>query len=131
MQLTKTLFLVVSTGLMMSVNGDSYEPVEAAGEYHAVILENERVRVLSVEIGPGETVPLHQHTMESVFITLQPSELVFRNKEGNVIKRAGPDDFKSLPHTEFRKAAPGPRSVTNTGNVSMRAIRVEFKDGGS
>ena len=111
-------------------SAQSYEPVAAAGDFHQVILENPRVRVLAVDILPGETVPFHQHTLQSIFVTLQPSSLVFRDLEGNIVREVLPDQFDTLPHTEFRDAAPAPRSVTNTGSASMRAIRIELKDGG-
>ena len=60
-----------------NISAASYEPVDAAGDFHEVVLENDRVRVLAVTILPGETVPFHQHTMESVFVTLHPASLVF------------------------------------------------------
>ena len=115
--------LVVSVG----VQAESYEPVQAAGDFHIVGLENDRVRVLEVTILPGEIVPLHQHTLESIFITLQPSSLVFRDANGEIVRKVEPSDFEKLPHLEFRGAAPAPRTVENTGAVSMRALRVELK----
>ncbi|MEM7708117.1 MAG: hypothetical protein AAF358_21370 [Pseudomonadota bacterium] len=126
------LLVLAAIGLWLSdavaQNDSSYEPVEAAGKFHEVMLENDRVRVLSVSIAPGETVPFHQHTMESIFITLQPSALVFRDLAGNVVKEVQKDQYASLPFTEFRQAAPAPRSVTNVGEEIMRAIRIELKD---
>lgn len=112
----------------MAQSSSSYEPVEAAGKFHQVIFENDRVRVLSVNIAPGETVPFHQHTMESIFVTLQPSALVFKDLQGNVVKEVREDEYASLPFAEYRQAAPAPRSVTNVGGETMKAMRIELKD---
>ena len=76
-------------------SAQSYEPVAAAGDFHQVILENPRVRVLAVDILPGETVPFHQHTLQSIFVTLQPSSLVFRARSvrysaAHRVSRCGP-----------------------------------------
>lgn len=120
--------LLASVLLCAGAHAETYEPVQAAGDFHIVVLENDRARVLEVNILPGETVPLHQHTMESIFITLKPASLVFRDADGRVVRKVKPSDFENLPHLEFRGPAPAPRTVENTGSASMRALRVELKD---
>ena len=105
----------------------SFEPIVAAGDYHSVVLENERVRVLQVEIMPGETVPLHQHEMPSVFVTIEPASLLFRDISGKAIRVVERSAFIELPHVEWRETPPAPRSVENVDSVPMRAMRIEFK----
>jgi hypothetical protein len=110
-----------------TISGEEYEPVEAAGNHHLVKFENENVRILDVIIRSGDTVPFHQHTMESVFVTLQPASLVFRDLGGNIIKEVDRSDFDDLPHYDARVAAPAPRSVENVDSITMKAIRIELK----
>ena len=105
----------------------SFEPIIAAGDHHFVVLENERVRVLQVEIMPGETVPFHQHGMPSVFVTLEPASLLFRDMSGKAIRVVERSSFTELPHVEWREKPPAPRSVENVDTVPMRALRIEFK----
>ena len=105
----------------------TFEPIIAAGEYHSVVLENDRVRVLQVEIMPGETVPFHQHGMPSVFVTLEPASLLFRDMSGKAIRVVERSSFSDLPHVEWRETPPAPRSVENVDTVSMRALRIELK----
>lgn len=105
----------------------TYEPVAAAGDHHVPIIENDRVRVLRVVIEPGETVPYHQHTMQSVFVTLEPATLVFKDLDGNELRRVEASAFQGLPRVEWRNAAPAPRSVQNVGTTTLRALRIEFK----
>ena len=105
----------------------TFEPIIAAGEYHSVVLENDRVRVLQVEIMPGETVPFHQHGMPSVFVTLEPASLLIRDMSGKAIRVVERSSFSELPHVEWRETPPAPRSVENVDTVSMRALRIELK----
>ena len=105
----------------------TFEPIVAAGEYHSVVLENDRVRVLQVEIMPGETVPFHQHGMPSVFVTLEPASLLIRDMSGKAIRVVERSSFSDLPHVEWRETPPAPRSVENVDTVSMRALRIELK----
>ena len=105
----------------------TFEPIIAAGEYHSVVLENDRIRVLQVEIMPGETVPFHQHGMPSIFVTLEPASLLFRDMSGKAIRVVERSSFSELPHVEWRETPPAPRSVENVDTVSMRALRIELK----
>ena len=105
----------------------TFEPIIAAGEYHSVVLENDRVRVLQVEIMPGETVPFHQHGMPSIFVTLEPASLLIRDMSGKAIRVVERSSFSDLPHVEWRETPPAPRSVENVDTVSMRALRIELK----
>lgn len=51
-------------GLFLMLGGvlHAQDPIKAApNAYKKVILENDNVRVLEVEVGPGETIPWHSH----------------------------------------------------------------------
>ena len=124
-------FLAVSLVLIFdSVHAEemkTFEPIIAAGEYHSVVLENDRIRALQVEIMPGETVPFHQHGMPSVFVTLEPASLLIRDMSGKAIRVVERSSFSDLPHVEWRETPPAPRSVENVDTVSMRALRIELK----
>ena len=113
--------------IYQSAIAEEYEPVIVAGDHHFVKYEDDSIRVLEVVIEPGETVPFHQHTMKSLFVTLEPAALVFRDLGGNIIKRVDRSEFDELPHYDARKGAPAPRSVENVDSVTMKAIRIELK----
>ena len=105
-----------------------YLPLTAAPDHHQVILENESVRVLDVRIPPGDTVPAHQHDLPSVFITLSPADLVFRDLSGERVRDAYRDrGAPPQPQLEWRDPAPAPRIVTNIDSVELRALRIELK----
>jgi len=105
-----------------------YLPLSAAPEHHRVILENESVRVLDVRIAPGDTVPAHQHNLPSIFITISPADLIFRDLSGETVKNVRRAHTTSIePEVEWRGPAPAPRIVSNVDTVELHALRVELK----
>lgn len=107
---------------------ERYLPLRAAPEHHRVILENDSVRVLDVRIPPGDTVPAHQHNLSSIFITVSPADLVFRDLSGQTVKDVRRDRESPIePAVEWRGPAPAPRIVSNIDSVELRALRVELK----
>lgn len=107
---------------------DDYFPLKAAPAHHKPLFENEFVLVLDVSIPPGVTVPAHLHPWSAVFITLEPSDLVFRNLAGEVVRETrAPRPLTEKPEVEWRKPDAEPISVTNVGDHEQRALRIELK----
>lgn len=107
---------------------EKYLPLTAAPVHHRLLIDNDSVRVLDVRIAPGDTVPAHQHNLPSVFITLSPADLVFRNLAGETVRdvrrsREGHTD----PEVGWRNPAPAPRIVSNIDTVELHALRIELK----
>jgi quercetin dioxygenase-like cupin family protein len=104
---------------------DSLDARTAAPRHHALVLENERIRVLDTRIPAGDTVPVHTHRWPAVYYTISPGEFVRRDGEGNVL-------FDSRLHPRM----PGqgmwieslpPHSVENVGESEIHLISVELK----
>ncbi|BFM42241.1 hypothetical protein CFS9_08820 [Flavobacterium sp. CFS9] len=54
--------------LTLSMNIYAQDPLKAApNAYKKVLLENERVRIMQVEITPGETIPWHHHPDHTIY----------------------------------------------------------------
>ena len=105
-----------------------YYPLKAAPDQHKSLLENPFVLVLDVSIPAGVTVPAHLHPWPAVFITLQPSHLVFKNLAGKVVREVKPpSDSLDRPKVDWREPDAEPASVTNVSDTEMRALRVELK----
>jgi len=105
-----------------------YYPTKAAPDQHKSLLENDFVLVLDVSIPAGVTVPAHLHPWPAVFITLQPSHLVFRNLAGKVVREVKPPSERlEQPEVAWRERDLEPASVSNVGSADMRALRVELK----
>jgi len=105
-----------------------FDPLKAAPGQHKSLLENEFVLVLDVSIPAGVTVPAHLHPWPAVFITLQPSHLVFRNLAAKIVREVTPPaGVLEKPKVEWREPDSEPASVTNVGATEMRALRIELK----
>jgi hypothetical protein len=101
----------------------------AAPAYHAVLLENDQVRVLDTRIGAGETTPVHTHAWPAVFYVLSWSEFVRHDEEGNVLLDSRTVDQKPPVGAAVWSAPMGPHSVTNVGDRDLHVIAVELKNG--
>jgi hypothetical protein len=108
--------------------GADYFPLEAAPEYHKPVFENAFVLVLDVSIPAGASVPAHLHPWPAVFITLKPSDLVFRNLAGKVVRETrAPIELARYPLAEWREPDTEPILITNVGTGEQRALRIELK----
>jgi quercetin dioxygenase-like cupin family protein len=105
------------------------DAMRAAPDHHAILLENDQVRVLDTRLGPGERTPVHAHGWPATLYVMSWSDFVRRNAYGDVIV-----DSRSW----HRQPAPGealwlppltPHSVENIGQSELRLIAVELKTG--
>lgn len=104
------------------------DAMTAAPDHHALLLENDKVRVLESLLGPGESTPVHTHRWPSAQYVIGLSDFVRRDGNGNVMldtREAG-----SLPAagTVFWSLPLEPHSVTNVGDSDIRVISVEIKE---
>ncbi len=99
----------------------------AAPDHHAVLLENDQVRVLDTQIGPGEQTPLHTHTWPSVLYILSWSDFIRYGADGNVLVDSRTWISSPREGTTLWSAALGPHSAKNVGHHQLRVIAVELK----
>jgi len=102
--------------------------VLAAPGNHAVLYEDDTIRVLSVSIAPGETEKAHHHRLPSVFVV----DRLVRLRDFN----GSTDEEIPLPipgEVEFPivlKFLPQPlHYVENLDTSPFHATRIEFKQG--
>jgi hypothetical protein len=106
---------------------DSLDAVIAAPEYHRLVLENERVRVLDTRIPAGDIVPVHTHRWPAIYYTIAPGDFVRRDGEGQVLfdSRTVPG-MLSASAANYIECLP-PHSVENVGPAEIHLISVELK----
>jgi hypothetical protein len=124
--------LLIAGSLMLGVQKDQLpdplDPLIAAPGFHKLVVENEKVRVLDVQVKPGEFEPLHRHP-QSVIVILQGGKVRFGLPDGSnqeVSFSANPDSGGQQPQQVFW-TGPEIHSVKNIGNTAVRLIRVEIK----
>lgn len=113
-----------TTELLESLDG----PV-AAPQHHRVLFENDRVRVIDLRLGPGDTVPLHTHRWATVNYVISPSDFRSFDSDGNLkVDSRAANLAQSEGSVFYQPAFPPLHSVENIGDEEMRGIAVELKD---
>jgi hypothetical protein len=107
---------------------DSLDAVIAAPQYHRLVLENDRVRVLDTRIPAGDIVPVHTHRWPAIYYTIAPGDFVRRDGNGNLLF-----DSRTVPGMLSASAANWieclpPHSVENVSAGEIHLISVELKD---
>ncbi len=106
---------------------DELDALTAAPEHHALLLENEFVRVLDTKVGPGETVPLHTHRWPSTLYILSWSDFVRRDDAGRVVVDSR--NLAKVPPGNALWSGPlPPHTLENVGQSELHAISVELKN---
>ena len=106
---------------------DGLDAVTAAPAFHALLLENDAVRVLDTKIEPGRTVPLHTHRWPAAYYVLSVGDFVRRDECGRVTldTRASPTGLR--PGTAVWSPALGPHTLENVGTTTIHVVSVEIK----
>lgn len=106
---------------------DKFDAVIAAPQYHRVVFENDRIRVLDTRIPVGDIVPVHSHRWPAIYYTIVAGDFIRRDIEGNVLF-----DSRSVPGLLTTSEATfmeclQPHSVENVSSNEIHLISVELK----
>ena len=107
---------------------ESLDAVVAAPEHHAVLLENERVRVLEARVSQGDTVPLHTHRWPGVQYILSFADFVRRDATGEVLVDSRGMDMSNEKPLVLWSEPVLPHTLENVGDRVIHAIVIELKD---
>jgi oxalate decarboxylase/phosphoglucose isomerase-like protein (cupin superfamily) len=117
--------LIGATLLLVSAAYAATRPVPAqdvikvAGDSHAVIFENDHVRVLKVNIKPGQVAPMHSHP-DNVSYYLTDGKLKVTMPDGKVVERnpkAGAAGWSDATT----------HAVENIGTAEFQQVQIELK----
>ena len=118
--------------LALQAGPAQFDAVAAAPNSHRVLLEDDKIRVLRVEVAPGATEPVHDHRWPSVMYFEQPQPItyiLYTLVDGKPVetKRV---DAPAFPKSATVKGEPEAlHAVKNRGTAPFVAVRIEFKDG--
>ena len=100
----------------------------AAPQYHTLLFENERVRVLETRIAAGERTPIHTHQWPGVLHIVSWSHFVRYDDHNQVLVDSRTvEAFKNPPSVTWSKPLP-PHALHNIGATDLLVIAVELKD---
>ena len=106
---------------------ESLDALVAAPDHHAILFENEEVRVIRTRVLPGHLVPLHTHRWPCVLFILSWSHILRRNHLGRVTldtRQAFEVPQLNMPIWQEPLA---PHSLENVGGTEINTIQVEIK----
>jgi predicted metal-dependent enzyme (double-stranded beta helix superfamily) len=109
-----------------------FDAVVAAPASHHILLEDDKVRMLRVEIAPGATEPVHEHRWPSIMYFERPQPITYiqyRLVDGSPVETARFDVPAMTAATAVASEAEGLLAVSNRGSAPFVAVRIEFKDG--
>ena len=98
------------------------DPVEVSPNNYRTLLENDRVRVLQMDLKAGETDQTHSHPSETVYF-VKGSKVKIHLPDGGAAELEIPDGHV-MWHEEWT------HKVENIGTADILAIIVEDKRGG-
>ncbi len=104
------------------------DAVVAAPRFHTVLYEDDRVRVLEGTVRPGENVPLHTHRWGGVLYTLDSSDFVRRDPDGNVLADTRVSRSAPVAGTAGWGGPLTPHRFENVGDRVFHTLTVELKD---
>lgn len=109
------------------------DAVRAAPDSHAIVFENDRVRVLRVVIQAGQTEPVHTHAWPSVMQVekSQPITYISYGMRNGQMVETGRHEQPARQSADAEWMEPeGPHAVANWGTGPYEAIRIELKPAG-
>ena len=86
------------------------------------VLENERVRVFRVALDPGQSGPMHTHTVPILAIALTAAEL-----EVTTEGKAQPERVKRPEGNVLWRSEPVTHAIKNVGKTRYEGVDIEFK----
>jgi len=108
---------------------DDLDAMIAAPEFHTILFEDDRVRVLDGRVPSGATVPVHTHRWGGVLYILASSDFVRRDPDGNVLADTRASKSTPIVGTAVWGAPLTPHSLENVGREEFRTLTVEMKNG--
>jgi quercetin dioxygenase-like cupin family protein len=106
--------------LMMSNGMQAQDPMKAGPKvYKKVLLNNDKVRVMSVEFAPGQIMPWHSHPHHTIYaLTDGTLEITDKGKPASIAKFKAGDVLYITPVTHTGK---------NIGKNTVKLVVTEIK----
>ncbi len=95
------------------------DPVKVAPGIYKPLFENDRVRVLSVRMKPGDKSPMHWHPDNVIYL--------FSSAKGKFTLPNGKSQVVEFKAGEASWGEAGEHAVENPGTTEVQALLVELK----
>ncbi len=128
MKLMMIIALVAATA--QTATAPDLDAVKAAPGNHRIVLENDEVRVLQVDVDPGEIEAIHEHRWPSVLHiqSAQPAiDISYTWRDGRMVETNRRQLPAGSPPAAIWVPRQGAHAVQNLGAAPFRLLRVELK----
>ena len=117
---TISVSLLIGLFLMMSTAMHAQDPIKVNPKvYKKILLENDKVRVMSVEFTPGQTMAWHSHPQHTVYaVTDGTLQITEKGKPATIVKMKSGDVLYIAPVTHMGK---------NIGKNTVKLVVTEIK----
>lgn len=107
--------------------GDELDAITAACDFHAIITENEVLRIVEVVIPPGKKEPMHTHSQKSFVLIISSPKIRYHTSTGEILEfqRREIDKRSSFPDWVEPE---GPHAIENIDTIEYHALRAEKKE---
>jgi|SRR5665213_3032895 len=106
---------------------DDLDAMVAAPGHHAVMLENDAVRVLDTRVLPGDTVPLHTHRWPAVHYIQKWSDFIRRDAAGALLLDSRNISPPAVGSVLWSGPSPA-HTLENVGETELHVVSVELKN---
>lgn len=114
MSLLIGLFLMISTGM------HAQDPMKAGPKvYKKILLDNDKVRVMSAEFAPGATMPWHSHPHHTVY--------ALTGGKIQITEKGKPATTSNIKAGEVLYFPPVKHMAKNTGTTTFKIVVTEIK----
>ncbi|WP_413999240.1 cupin domain-containing protein [Flavobacterium sp. W1B] len=115
-----SMSVLIGLFLLLSPSMRAQDPIKVNPKvYKKVLLENDKVRVLSVEFTPGQTMPWHSHPQHTIYaLTDGTLEITEKDKPAKIMKMKAGDVMYSPAVTHMGK---------NIGKNTVKLVVTEIK----
>ena len=104
----------------------SLDAMAAAPDHHAILFENDQVRILDTRVSPGERTPVHAHEWGAALYILSWSDFIRRDEHGTMLVDSRERSSPAASAALWIDPLP-PHSVENVGMADLHIIAVEVK----
>jgi len=113
--------LLAIPGLVLTLgNANAQDPVQVSPEIYKLILDNDQVRVIEYQAGPGESDQMHSLPQRLTY-TLTPVKLKVMAPDGNITNVEAKEG-------QVYWQDPVTHSIKNVGTTEAKMLIVEIKE---
>lgn len=105
---------------------EDLDAMTSAPDHHAILYENERVRVLDTRLRPGERTPVHAHRWPAALYVLSWSDFIRCDAAGSMLADSRGGTVPAPGEALWIEPLP-PHSVENVGDSDLHILAVEVK----